>query len=168
MPQPRLVISDSVPMEELEAAARHEPEGRVRSRLLAIRHLRLGHNVLETAGLFGLEKSQLRAWIHRYNAEGLSGLRDRTRSGAPPKLNAEQEAALRQCVRNGPPVSLGASSWTGNSLRNWLRDTYNINYSSSGLYALLHRLGLANQVHKTTATRAPRRAEKFPELGQSR
>ncbi|MFC4158859.1 helix-turn-helix domain-containing protein [Chitinimonas lacunae] len=148
MPQPRLVISDAVPMDELETAARHEPEGRVRSRLLAIRHLRLGHNVLETAGLFGLEKSQLRAWIHRYNAEGLPGLRDRTRSGAPPKLNAEQEAGLRQCIKDGPPPSLGISCWTGNTLRAWLRETYGISYSSSGLYALLHRLGLTAQVQR--------------------
>lgn len=37
---------------------------------LALRHLLAGHNAKETAGLFGLERSQLFLWRVRYETEG--------------------------------------------------------------------------------------------------
>ena len=40
------------------------------------------------------EWQTLRDWVHRYNDEGLAGLRDRVGGGRSPKLSQEQRAEL--------------------------------------------------------------------------
>jgi hypothetical protein len=52
-----LKVSDRLTAVELDSAARHESEGRVRCRILAVRQLALGHSVAQVQGCFGLGKS---------------------------------------------------------------------------------------------------------------
>jgi len=80
-----LQVVSRLTVEKLAKAAREEREGRVRTRILAIRYLLQGHTVPQAAQVFALSESQLRMWVHRYNEEGLEGLRDRPRSGRPRK-----------------------------------------------------------------------------------
>ena len=53
----------------LDAAARHEPCGRVRARLLAVRYLLAGHSPDQAAGVFGLSRSSL-YWLRARFAAG--------------------------------------------------------------------------------------------------
>lgn len=85
----------------LEAEARHEVNARVRCRLLALRQLALCKTVEQTAGLYMLGRNQLYHWIRRFEAQGLAGLKDRPRSGAPQRLAREREAAFVQRVLDG-------------------------------------------------------------------
>ena len=87
---------------ELAAAAHRERDGRICRRMLALRHLLAGHSAKETAGLFGLERSQLFLWRARYEAEGLEGLADRPRPGQPKHLKTQGEAAFLARVHAGP------------------------------------------------------------------
>lgn len=132
--------------EALAQAAREARDGRVSRRILAIRHLLEGHGVEETVGLFAIGRTQLYAWTHRYNTEGLVGLRDRPRPGTPPHLRTADEAAFRARVIAGPPAGAGLAAYRGADLRRMLRDEFNAAYSLSGVYALLHRLDLSNLV----------------------
>ncbi|MGZ8195320.1 MAG: helix-turn-helix domain-containing protein [Methylosarcina sp.] len=43
--------------------------------------------------------------MQRYNTQGLEGLRDRPRSGAPQRLAHEQEAPFLERLQAGPPPS---------------------------------------------------------------
>lgn len=130
----------------LEAAARHEADGRVRCRLLALRQRVSGQSVAETAGQFALRKSQLYAWVARYHAQGVAGLRDRPRSGAPQRLAREQEAPFLERLHAGPPAESGLAAWRGEDIRSLLWDVFGVRYTLSGVYALLHRLGQSNLV----------------------
>jgi hypothetical protein len=50
--------------------------------------------------------------VHRYNTEGLAGLRDRPRPGPAPRLTPEQLAELAQVVDDGPdPARDGVVRW---------------------------------------------------------
>ena len=49
-----------------------------------------------------LDRQTLRDWVHRYNQEGLAGLRDRHRSGRKPCLTPAQAAELAAVVEQGP------------------------------------------------------------------
>src|SRR3982751_5243746 len=62
-------------------------------RMLALALVLEGSSRAEAARHAGMDRQTLRDWVHRYNAEGLPGLRDRPRSGCRPRLSAEQEAA---------------------------------------------------------------------------
>jgi len=130
----------------LAAAACHEADGRVRCRVLALRQLALGQSVAQTAGQFALGKSQRYEWVKRYAAEGLAGLRDRPRSGAPQRLGREQEGAFLECLHAGPPAGSGLAAYRGEDLRQLLHDEFGATYALSGVYALLYRLGQSSLV----------------------
>ena len=130
----------------LETAARHERDGRVRGRILAMLHLARGHTVAQTAGRYALGKSVLYGWIRRHDGEGIEGLRDRPRSGQLQRLAREREQAFLRQLQEAPPVDSGLAAWRGEDLRALLRDEFDADYSLSGVYALLHRLGQSSLV----------------------
>src|SRR4051794_2859558 len=66
---------------ELRALARRERDGRVSGRLLALANALDGMRRDEAARAAGMDRQTLRDWVHRYNAEGVAGLRDRPRPG---------------------------------------------------------------------------------------
>jgi transposase len=56
----------------------------------------------DAARMTGMDRQTLRDWVHRYNAEGIEGLRSRKAPGPSPKLTVDQRAELRQLVLDGP------------------------------------------------------------------
>src|SRR4051812_35965250 len=47
-----------------------------------------------------------RAWIHRFNAEGVSGLGDRDRPGRPRRLREDERSRIVALVKTVPPGRL--------------------------------------------------------------
>src|SRR5712692_7986729 len=66
-----LAVSERLSVEELRDAARAEPRGKVRARLLAMAQLRAGGERGATARQFGMSRNVLRIWVGRYNAAGI-------------------------------------------------------------------------------------------------
>ena len=143
MQRKKLWDSEPAHAQKLAEAARMETCGRVRSRMLAVRHLLTGHGANETAGLFVIGRSQLYYWLHRYRIEGLTGLRDRPRSGAPRHLSSDDETALRLLLEKAPEVSKNGVNFRTQDIRVLLREKFNAHYSMSGVYVLLQRLKLS-------------------------
>jgi transposase len=71
-------------------------------RLLAIALVLDGRCRDEAASLNGMTGQTLRDWVHRYNAEGVAGLRSRTGPGRPPFLTATRMEEPREIVLKGP------------------------------------------------------------------
>src|SRR6266540_556267 len=99
MSYPSLQVSIQLSVEELRRAAKAAPEGRMRMRVLAIRYLLQGHTTAQAAQVFACSESQVRQWVHRYNTEGLEGLRERPRSGRPTLLAAGDVEAFKKRVQ---------------------------------------------------------------------
>src|SRR5690554_6759179 len=76
--------------------------GRVAERIRMILLSSRGYSVPEIARIFECEEATVREWIRRYEAEGLPGLKDRPRSGRPPRAHAAAQESLRRTVRAGP------------------------------------------------------------------
>lgn len=138
--------SDRLSSADLAEAARRERDGRIRTRILAVRYMQEGHSALEAAGVFPISDTQLGMWVRRYDAEGLDGLRDRPRPGRPTILAAEKVEAFMERVRTGPAEAEGLAAYRGEDIRRLLRDEFGSDYSVSGTYFLLHRLGFSNLV----------------------
>src|SRR3954463_13214489 len=68
------------------------------------------HGVRETARRVGCAKSTVVKWRDRYRAEGLAGLRDRPRSGAPRIHGDAQRRAVAATATSEPPRPWGC--WT--------------------------------------------------------
>lgn len=54
--------------------------------MLAVAMVVEGRPRAEAAALNGMDRQTLRDWVHRYNAEGVEGLKTRPRSGRTPRL----------------------------------------------------------------------------------
>ena len=81
-----------------------------------------------------LDDDTVRAWHRAYEQGGVEGLKTFGHEGSSSHLSREQEIALSDwidahCPRNTRKI--GA----------WLKRTFGVSYSRSGLIALLHRLG---------------------------
>jgi transposase len=61
-----------------------------------------GHHINAVSAAFHVANSALRKWVQRFAQEGPQGLRDRPRSGRPPKLTCELEQHLRRLVEQAP------------------------------------------------------------------
>src|SRR3954447_6760798 len=116
---------------ELRALARRERDGRVSGRLLALANALDGMSREEAARAAGMDRQTLRDWVHRYNAEGVAGLRDRPRPGRPCALDEGRQAAgraggpdggragaLKGLLLGGPGVGPGGCvAWRARDLR---------------------------------------------------
>lgn len=83
------------------ASAKCSDGGQVR-RMLALAFVLEGRRRSEAAALNGMDRQTLSDWVHRYNAEGIDGLKSRKSPGRVPFLTEAQKAELRALVIQGP------------------------------------------------------------------
>ena len=85
----------------------------------------------------------VRNWVHRYNREGLAGLRDRRR-GRQCRLSETQLDEVRERIRAGPKPENGVCSLRGKDIRRILHQEFQVRYARSSVYYLLrHQLGMS-------------------------
>src|SRR5437763_11705119 len=83
---------------ELRREAARCRDARAARRMLALALVLEGSSREGAARAAGMGRQTLRAWVHRDNAEGLPGLRDRPRSGRRARLARWQEEELARAV----------------------------------------------------------------------
>jgi transposase len=97
---------------------------RVRTRaqmvlLAAEQHL----SAAEIAAIVRESEETVRRWLKRYQAEGIAGLSDRYRGGAPRKVTPAYRAQLLVTVRRRPrSLGLPLSLWTCQGLADYLAE----------------------------------------------
>ncbi len=82
------------------ASARCADGAQVR-RILAVALVLEGRSRTEAATLDGMDGQMLSDWVHRFNAEGVEGLKSRKSPGREPLLTPAQKAELRELVIQG-------------------------------------------------------------------
>ena len=113
-------------------------------RTLALALVLEGCSRAEAARHAGMDRQTLRDWVHRYNAEGLPGLRDRPRSGRRPRLTAEQGAELVAVVGRGPdPDRDGVVRRRRADLRALIETRFAVRLHERSVGKGLRRLGFA-------------------------
>ena len=131
---------------ELRALARRERDGRVGARLLALANALDGMSREAAARAAGMDRQTLRDWVHRYNAEGVDGLRDRPRAGRPCRLDEGRQAAPKALILKGPELKRdGCVAWRARDLRDLVERRFGVGYSETGILRLLHGLDLSWQ-----------------------
>ena len=86
----------------LDTMLKQTKEARVFRRAQAVREVVAGHHVNTVSATFHVANSALRKWVQRFAQEGPQGLRDRPRSGRPPKVTCELEQHLNRLVDQDP------------------------------------------------------------------
>ena len=88
--------------DDLRAIASKSRDGAQVRRLLALASVLDGQSRTEAAIHAGMDRQTLRDWVHRYNAEGIEGLKSGHGPGKPALLTVEQMAELKATVLKGP------------------------------------------------------------------
>jgi transposase len=111
--------------QDLRAAAKRSDDVAAARRMLALALVLEGKSRSEAAIACGMDRQSLRDWVHRYNAEGLKGLHNRTAPGAKPRLSAEQ----------------GVVRWRRIDLARLIEQRYGVKLAERSVGDLLRRLG---------------------------
>jgi len=157
---PRLLtVKTPLTPDQLANNAKKEPNPRVRERLLAVRLVVMGNTVLQAAKAVGLKERQSRNWIHRFNAEGLNGLRDRPRPGQPAKLSRQKEPEFRERIEKGANPKDPTRNLRIKDIQRILREEFDADYCLWGTYFLLHRLGFSSLVPRPRHPKADQQAQ---------
>jgi putative transposase len=124
--------------EALEGLLRRAPTARAYERALMVRLSDQGRRVKEIAVIVGRHWKTVSTWLHRYEDEGLDGLRDLPRSGRPPKATAEYVDRLLREVRKSPMIcGYGRTTWTSHLLAEHMEGLTGIRLRKSRLLEIL-------------------------------
>jgi transposase len=121
--------------EVLKAAYLAERDGVIRSRLHALWLLRAGQSLGEVTILLGVHYRSVQRWVAWYRCGGIALVCTRRSGGVgqPSFLSLETRAQVAREVATG-------RFRTGAEIREWIRQTYGIEYTVGGIYTLLKRL----------------------------
>ena len=127
----------------LRSASARSTDGAQVRRLLALAMVLEGLPRSQAAALNGMDRQTLSDWVHRYNAEGIEGLKSRKSPGREPFLTEEQKAELRALVIQGPdPAIHKVVRWRCVDLRAEVARRWSVEVHENTIGAWLGELGL--------------------------
>lgn len=114
-------------------------------RLQIVYQVALGHSSRELASLNNVSFKQVTNWVHRFEKEGIEGLKNKKGRGRKALLNDKKLERIKSLLMNESPENYGykAKRWTGPLLKNWIEQEYNISYEKAQIYNLLSKLGFS-------------------------
>jgi transposase len=138
----KVTRGDLTPADLRKASAKCADGAQVR-RILAVALVLDGRPRTEAAALNGMDRQTLRDWVHRYNTDGIEGLKSRKSPGRDPLLTEAQKAELRELVIKGPdPAVHKVVRWRCADLRAEVARRWSVEVHESTIGAWLGELGL--------------------------
>ena len=112
---------------DLRTAAGRVKDSKVSRRMLAIALVLEGTCPKAAAESCGMDRQTLRDWVHRYNAEGIEGLSNRSGDSVKPRLSSDQMKQLSNWVEAGPDPELdGVLRWRRADLARRIDEDFDI------------------------------------------
>ena len=128
---------------QLQMFYRTEKIARLAQRIHGVYLASKGLTCPEIMNITGAARRTIQQWVHKYNKQGIAGLKDKPRPGTPPKLPRKKELEFQRRIEAGPTKADGVSVLNGPAIRRILEREFGVLYSRQGLYDLLYRLGYA-------------------------
>lgn len=102
-----------------------------------------GQTVPQIAETLGLHEKTVRKWFKRFEREGLAGLEDAPRAGAPSRYTAENKARVLQAARTRPcELGLPFASWTFERLDAYVKEQLGLPMKKTRIFEILQEEGL--------------------------
>ena len=102
-----------------------------------------GQSVPQIGEAVGLHEKTVRKWFKRFEQQGLSGLEDAPRSGAPSRYTAENKARVLEAARTRPSdLGLPYGSWTFERLAAYVREQLGMQMKKTRIFGVLQEEGL--------------------------
>ena len=136
--------------ESIKALIRKDERYTIGLRLYAVYQVAKGQSSRKLEDLYNTSFKQITNWVHRFEKEGLEGLKDKAGRGRKDKLTLEQKQVIRLLLKNELPTQYGfnTATWTGPLLISWIKKEYKIEYKKAQIYNIIKALGFSYQKGK--------------------
>lgn len=133
--------------EEIKALFNSDDKYKIGLRLYAVYQVSLGQPSRKLEDLYNTSFKQITNWVHRFEREGLDGLRDKPGRGRRSRLSLVQQQQLSQLIMNESPSDYGfnTNTWTGPILIEWIKTHFNLVFKKAQIYNILKKLGYSYQ-----------------------
>ncbi len=148
MGRPTLKVGNYSP-EEIKSFFRDDERYTIGLRLYAVYQVSLGQSSRKLEELYNTSFKQITNWVHRFEKEGIDGLRDKVGRGRTARLNKEQLQDLSVVLRESPEdYGYNSGTWTGPMLIEWVNNKFGILYKKVQIYNIIKKLGFTYQKGK--------------------
>lgn len=145
MARPVLQVGNYKP-EEIKAMFRDDERYTIGIRLYAVYQVSLGKSSRALEELYNTSFKQITNWVHRFEKEGIEGLRDKEGRGRTARLTEEQHNRIRELLTESPEAyGYNTATWTGPMLIEWINKEYGILYKKAQIYNIIKALGFSHQ-----------------------
>lgn len=119
-------------------------------RLYAVYQVSKGMSTRKLEELYNTSFKQIANWVHRFDKEGIEGLRNKPKSGRKSKLNEHQKQRIKKLVLEETPEKYGYETaiWTGPLIIDWIKKNYSIEYKKAQIYNIFKQMNLSFQKGK--------------------
>jgi transposase len=102
-----------------------------------------GQTIPQIVQQLQLSEPMVRKWWKRFEQQGLAGLEDAPRSGAPSRYTTENKARVLQAARTRPSeLGLPYSSWTFERLAAYVKEQLGLSMKKTRIFEILQEEGL--------------------------
>jgi transposase len=145
MARPVLKVGNFKP-EDIKALFRDDERYTIGIRLYAVYQVALGQPSRKLEELYNTSFKQITNWVHRFEKEGIEGLKDKEGRGRTSRLTAIQRKRIATLLKEHPDeYGYNTATWTGPMLIEWIDKEYGILYKKAQIYNILKALGFSYQ-----------------------
>ena len=133
--------------EDIKALFNTDDKYKVGMRLYAVYQVSLGKATRDLEDVYNTSFKQICNWVHRFEQEGVEGLKDKPGKGRKTRLSKEKLEELKNTILTTTPEKFGynTSTWNGPILREYIRKVYEVEYKHAQIYNILKKLGFSYQ-----------------------
>jgi transposase len=133
--------------EQIKSLFNQDEKYQLGIKLYAIYQVSRGQASRRLEDLYNTSFKQICNWVHRFEEEGIEGLKRKPKSGKPSLMSIEQKAELKKILETKKPFDYGynKSTWNGPILIDFIKNTYSISYKKAQIYNILKALGFTYQ-----------------------
>lgn len=133
--------------EDIKALFNSHEDYKIGIRLYAVYQMSLGQPSRKLEDLYNTSFKQITNWVHRFDKEGLEGLKDKPGRGRKSQLTSEQLNRIKDLLEKESPLNHGynTNTWTGPILIEWVKKEYDITYKKAQIYNIMKLIGLSYQ-----------------------
>ena len=144
---PKIIKVRALNEEEARVIAKlahaHTASARLVQRAKIIDWSSQGQTVPQIAARLPIKETTVRKWIKRFEEQGLQGLEDAPRPGAPARYTPETKARVLQAARTRPSeLGLPFASWTFERLAAYVAEQLGVSMMRTRIIEILHEEGL--------------------------
>ena len=147
--------------EQIKSLIKKDERYTIGLRLYAVYQVALGQPSRKLEELYQTSFKQIINWVHRFEQEGIEGLKDKPGRGRKSSLSAGQMETLSNLLMVESPVDYGYNSetWTGPMLIDWVKNSFGIGFKKAQIYNIVKQLGFSYQKAKGFYPEADKKAQ---------